>query len=155
MTNPEDPRRDARLCNTCLAGGHCRIGIDDLRFVAGATYGEMAVPDGVEGHVVAHGGWTAWVFDEFLGTVPQANGVWAVTTELSIRYLRPVPIGARVSVRAWTESTAGARWRLRGEMRLLSPDTLLASAAGEWAVLPDADAFYARARAWSQEVVPS
>lgn len=154
---PEEGQvRSLPLCDACVLIGDCQIGVSDLNLMPdGMVQGRFPVPDGVMGHVVAHGGWIAWVFDEVLGLLSRARGEWAVTRTLSITYVRPVPIGADVVVTSWLEGEQGATWTLRGEMRLAGAETLLASAAGEWAVLSDAEAHFDRAREWSNRVTGS
>jgi acyl-coenzyme A thioesterase PaaI-like protein len=140
-------QRNAPLCDSCAEARVCRMGIGDLSILPDRrAYGELVVPAEVQGHVVAHGGWTAWVFDEFLGYLSNALGPWSVTRELSVSYVRPVPVGSRVAVTAWLSGSSGSRREMRGEMRLLQKDTLLASAVGQWVVLPDAERHYTRAQ---------
>ena len=146
------PIRQAELCHACAISGACRQGIDDLRFLAdGVATGTFVVPPQAVGHTVAHGGWTAWVFDEFLGYAASQLQGWAVTSELAISYRRPVPIGARVTVTVKGE-VDGERRRLMGaEMRLAESGVLLAAAEGVWIALPDMAAHYERAVTFASE----
>lgn len=144
------PRRDVDLCQACERSGTCGVGITDLRVLDdGSVAGEFVVPDHARGMRVAHGGWTSWVFDEFLGLAATAQGVWAVTSQLQIDFRRPVPIGATVVVTARCASIAGRRMQMTGGMRLATTNAVLAEATGVWVRLPDADAHYARAAEWA------
>lgn len=129
------------------------MGISDLHLTdEGAVNGRFLVPEEFKGHVVAHGGWIAWVFDETLGLLPRGLGEWGITSQLSIRYLRPVPIGAEIVMTAWLESKKDRTWTIAGEMRLAGAGTLLASAEGDWIVLEDPDVHYERAREWCYQI---
>ena len=149
-----DCGRGVALCETCTPKAACKLGVSDLRLTPeGTVLGRFVVPDDARGHVVAHGGWVAWVFDEALGLLPHRDDEWAVTTSLSIRYIRPVPIGAVIEVRSWLDDSDGDLRMLRGDMRLAGTDTVLAAASGRWLVLHDPDRHYDRARDWAREVI--
>jgi acyl-coenzyme A thioesterase PaaI-like protein len=75
---------------------------------------------------VAHGGWTAGAFDELLGHVPLLNGRLAVTAQLSVSYVKPVPVGRLLRARAWMVRQEGSRWYVAGEMALASTGAVLA-----------------------------
>jgi acyl-coenzyme A thioesterase PaaI-like protein len=138
--------REVGLCDECALRGACRHGIDDLRLLPdGTTRGVFVVPKEAVGRAVAHGGWTAWVFDEFLGYTATALRAWAVTSELTIRYHRPVPLGATVVVTASGTLDGERRRLMHGEMRLAETDALMASAEGVWVQLADIEAHYERA----------
>ena len=143
-------RRDVDLCHPCAQEGRCRIGVDDFRIVEpGTVVGEFRVPPEAMGREVAHGGWTAWVFDEFLGYCAETMGDWAVTSRLTLDYRRPVPIGADVVVTAHGTRASERHLDMTGEMRLASSGALLATATGLWIALPDAQQHYERALAWA------
>jgi acyl-coenzyme A thioesterase PaaI-like protein len=98
---------------------------------------------------VAHGGWTASVFDEVLGHVPVLSGELAVTGELTVRYVKPVPIGRPLVARAWTERREGRRWYVAGQLLLESTGALLASGNAVMVVRPGDH--FARHQAWLAE----
>jgi uncharacterized protein (TIGR00369 family) len=63
---------------------------------------------GYEG--VVHGGIIASVFDDAMAwAVRQEIGSWAVTGEMSVRYLRPVLSGNRYVVEGWVDRISGRR----------------------------------------------
>jgi acyl-coenzyme A thioesterase PaaI-like protein len=81
---------------------------------------------------VAHGGWTAAVLDDCLGHVPLLNRVLSVTAELTVSFVKPVPVGRPLEVRAWVERREGSRWYISGEMVLLPGRAVVARASGIW-----------------------
>ena len=63
---------------------------------------------GYEG--VVHGGIIASVFDDAMAwAIRKESGSWAVTGEMSIRYLRPVLADARYVIEGRVEKTSGRR----------------------------------------------
>ena len=63
---------------------------------------------GYEG--VVHGGIIASVFDDAMAwAIRRENGSWAVTGEMSVRYLRPVLAGTRYVVEGRVEKSSGRR----------------------------------------------
>jgi uncharacterized protein (TIGR00369 family) len=63
---------------------------------------------GYEG--VVHGGIIASVFDDAMAwAVKQETGSWAVTGEMSVRYLRPVKAGTMYHVEGRVEKISGRR----------------------------------------------
>lgn len=136
------------LCGACRAAGACRLGVDKERLGAdGVAWFELACPRSQEGGPnVAHGGWTASVMDECLGHLPLLNRVLSVTAELTVSFVKPVPVERPVQVRAWVERREGSRWYIAGEMTLLPGGAVLARASGVW-VTRDPGHF-ARHEAW-------
>jgi uncharacterized protein (TIGR00369 family) len=63
---------------------------------------------GYEG--VVHGGIIASVFDDAMAwAIRRESGSWAVTGEISVRYLRPVLAGTRYVVEGRVEKSSGRR----------------------------------------------
>ncbi|MER5628399.1 PaaI family thioesterase [Streptosporangium sp. NPDC002544] len=113
----ERPRWIPGVFETTFDGG-----VTTMRGVCAARY------EG--GPRVAHGGWTAAMMDELLGTCSNAEGSLSVTGTLTITYVRPVPIERDLVCTAWVEGQEGRRRRVRGEIRLASTGALLAGAEG-------------------------
>jgi len=138
----EPPRTDGgvALCGACRLVGGCRLGLTGERKDREDTaLFELRCPRDQEGGPdVAHGGWTAAVMDECLGHVGLLHGVLSVTAELSVSFVKPVPVERPVEVRAWVERREGSRWYIRGEMVLLPGRALLARASGIWVVRDNA-----------------
>ena len=68
-----------------------------------------------------HGGLLATAFDEVLGSVSWLLGVPTVTGRLETDYLKPVPVGRVVHLRAWCVGRAGRKYYYRAEARLDDP----------------------------------
>ena len=82
------------LCAGCVPLGRCQFGIRSYQVGAdGVARARVWVDASMAGGPrVAHGGWTASIFDEVLGQVPGLHGVLAVTKTLTVDYTRPVPV---------------------------------------------------------------
>lgn len=118
------------LCMGCRQHDRCLLGIisQTPNDEGGADF-EVTCPREREGSQgVAHGGWVADVFDEVFGKALLGGG-FAVTSSLSVRFLRPVPVGRAVaiSVRPVMNDRVLS---VTGEMRLGSNGAVLASASG-------------------------
>lgn len=64
-----------------------------------------------------HGGIIALLLDEAMGKLNRFHDVRAVTAELSVEYLRPVPIDEEITVEAEEVSRDGRNLLHRGEIR--------------------------------------
>jgi uncharacterized protein (TIGR00369 family) len=62
---------------------------------------------GPPGH--AHGGIIATILDEAMGKVNRIHNVVALTSEIRIRYLKPVPLGKSLRVESYEVSVRGRR----------------------------------------------
>lgn len=95
---------------------------------------------------VAHGGWTAGVVDELVGHVPLLHGQLAVTASLSVRFVRPVPIGVPLLATSAVTKREGSRWHVEAQLLLAGTDAVLASGEG---VLVERDPeHFGRFQAW-------
>ncbi len=63
----------------------------------------------------AHGGIVAAVFDDFTGTVIGMLHEPAFTGELTVRFVRPVPVHTPLRLRTWLESRDGRKLHIRAE----------------------------------------
>ena len=118
------------LCTGCRERGSCQFGIT----------GEEVLEDGklrtflrcaanfAGGPDVAHGGWTSAVLDEMLGHIAVFHNSFAVTSSMTVKYHRPVPVERDLVGYAWIDRREGENWHLIGEIRLSEPSTLLARA---------------------------
>jgi acyl dehydratase len=77
---------------------------------------------------VAHGAWTAGVLDELVGHVAVLHGQLAVTGQLDVTFLKPVPIGQQLTGLAWRERKEGSRWYVHAVLRLEASGADLATA---------------------------
>jgi acyl-coenzyme A thioesterase PaaI-like protein len=132
----QPPRTDGgvALCGSCSKKGQCRLGLStEALDDAGVATFELTCPETYEGGPgVAHGGWTAEVLDEVCGHVPLLHNQMSVTGTLTIRYIKPVPVGYRLEATSWIEKVDGRKWTIAGQLRLASSDAKLATASGIW-----------------------
>ena len=69
-----------QLCGSCRAHGHCRLGVGEFQLEAGITRAPVVCAEAFHaGPNVAHGGWTAAMFDDVMGRAVVQRGVKAVT----------------------------------------------------------------------------
>lgn len=136
------------LCGACKRLGRCQLGLTHEYLDAdGVMHARLHCPEEYEGGPgVAHGGWTTAAFDDVLGHVSLLHGQMAVTATLTVDFLKPVPVGRELEVRAWIERREGSRRYIRGEMRLQSSGALLGSAHGIWVARDDQH--FERHRQW-------
>jgi uncharacterized protein (TIGR00369 family) len=67
---------------------------------------------------ITHGGVIAALLDETMGWAPAlANRRFCLTVEISIQYLKPIPIGTEVEVSAWVTDGHRRIWEAEGEIR--------------------------------------
>ena len=128
--------------------GACRLGLgrEELQPDGSVHTDLVCGPENEGGPDVAHGGWTAGVFDELLGHVPLLNGVLAVTGQLSVTYVKPVPVGRPLHARASTVRREGHRWYVAGELTLASTRAVLAR--GEAVMVVRDIGHFARHQEW-------
>ena len=133
----QDPPRTeggVALCGACRIRGACQLGVEQESLdESGSAHFVLACPKEYEGGPnVAHGGWTAAVFDDCIGHLPLLHGVRSVTAELTVSFVKPVPVGRELEVRVWIDRREGRRWYLSGEMVLSSTRAVLGRATGIW-----------------------
>jgi uncharacterized protein (TIGR00369 family) len=132
----QPPRTDGgvALCGACRRTGACRLGLTTERLDpdAVARFDLVCPPEHEGGPDVAHGGWTAAVLDEVIGHVPLLLDQMTVTAELTVRFLKPVPLGRPLEASARVDRVDGSRWYMSGELVLASSRALLARASGIW-----------------------
>lgn len=81
-----------------------------------------------------HGGIIAVLFDEAMGKVNRFHNVRAVTAELNVEYLRPVPVDEEIIVEAEEVSREGRNLFHRGEIRNVA-GKILARGKGRFVVV--------------------
>lgn len=132
-----EPPRSAggvALCGACRAAGECRWGVErEGSDEDGTVWFALTCPRENEGGPnVAHGGWTTAVLDDCLGHIPLLQRVMSVTAELTVSFVKPVPVDRPLEVRARVERREGSRWYISGELVLLPGRAVLARANGIW-----------------------
>jgi acyl-coenzyme A thioesterase PaaI-like protein len=138
------------LCGGCRRQGTCRLGVEgwDVDGVARTvTARAVCGQESTGGPDIAHGGWTAAVFDDVLGRLPHALGLRAVTASLQVRYLLPAPADRGLLVQGRLARQSERRLHVLGDVSL--DGTVLATAEVEMALVDDGHVD--RHRAWLRE----
>jgi uncharacterized protein (TIGR00369 family) len=100
-------------------------------FALGAEY------EGGPGFI--HGGIIATVLDEAMGKVSRFRQVRAVTAELNVEYLRPVPVDRMLRVEGFELEAKGRSLMIQGEIWDAATNYLLARAKGRFVTLLESD----------------
>ncbi|MGK2317962.1 PaaI family thioesterase [Gordonia rhizosphera] len=85
-------------------------------------------PEEEGGPDVAHGGWTASVMDELVGHTLVLRNELAVTGTLTVKFVKPVPVGWDLVGRAWITAREGRKVFVSATLELKSSGAILASA---------------------------
>ncbi len=87
---------------------------------------------------VLHGGIVSAILDETIGRVAFLHDRWVQTAKLSLRFIKPAPLG--VALRATGELVKDQRrlMHMRGDLVVASSGELLAQAEGTFMALSDA-----------------
>src|SRR5438045_7317317 len=80
---------------------------------------------GPPGH--AHGGIIATILDEAMGKVNKLRSVIALTRNMEVEYLKPVPLGKPLIVEGWEMRVRGRRHTNAAEIRNEKGDVLARS----------------------------
>ncbi|MDB5671819.1 MAG: PaaI family thioesterase [Alphaproteobacteria bacterium] len=121
------------LCGGCRGVGRCRLGVGELQLDGEVTQAPVRCNSVYHaGPGVAHGGWTAAVFDDVMGRSLIQRGTATVTASLKVDYLKPVPVDEPLVIEVRVEAQAGRRWELSSTIRLAADDAPLARAEGLW-----------------------
>jgi uncharacterized protein (TIGR00369 family) len=94
---------------------------------------------GPPGH--AHGGIIATILDEAMGKVNKFRHVIALTSELTVNYLKPVPLGKTLMAVGWEKSVRGRKHINIAEIR--DGENVLARSRGKFIAI-DAAKMFAR-----------
>jgi acyl-coenzyme A thioesterase PaaI-like protein len=136
------------LCGACRRIGRCRLGVESEAIDADGvvSYRLRCEREHEGGLNVAHGAWTAGVLDELVGHVAVLHEQLAVTGQLDVTFLKPVPVEQQLTALAWRERKEGSRWYIRAVLRLEASGADLASAR---AILVERDPeHFVRHEAW-------
>lgn len=127
------PQADTPLCGGCREYGRCRLGVGPLVRDGMATRAELTCAEQFHaGPHVAHGGWTAAVFDDVMGRSLIARGIKAVTGSLTVDFLKPVPVNEPLAMAVSIDRQEGRRWMVSATLSLARGDAPLARANGVW-----------------------
>ncbi len=103
--------------NACFLCGPDNPGGMKLKFSIledqAVVRGSFALPNRYQGSAArAHGGIIASLVDEAMGKLNKIDGIVAPTAELSVEYLRPVPLRKKITVEACRAEQNGRNyWR--------------------------------------------
>lgn len=67
---------------------------------------------------ILHGGMIAALLDAAMTHCLFRRGIQALTADLHVRFLRPIPCGAFVDLRAWITAETPRRYRVKAELVL-------------------------------------
>ncbi len=100
----------------------------------------------VEGYTgVVHGGIITTVLDEVMAWSLYRHDIWAVTGELTTRYRHPIRIGEETRATGYLVRDRRRALEMRGEIRRMADNTLLADATATFIRVPEE-----QARAWQE-----
>ncbi|WP_433602495.1 PaaI family thioesterase [Nocardia sp. CA-135953] len=127
--SPESPG-GMHLCHGCRRLNRCRFGVESERLdESGVVISQVVCSSDHEGGPqVAHGGWTAGVMDELVGHTLVLNREFGVTGTLTVKFVRPVPVGWPLLGRAWIEGRQNRKMFVRATLELESSGAILAEA---------------------------
>jgi acyl-coenzyme A thioesterase PaaI-like protein len=121
------------LCFACQETGTCRLGISKFNWNDdGSLVADVSCPvENQGGPGVAHGGWVASVLDEVVGLVcVTKRHQLTVTSDLTVRYLKPTPVEVPLQIVARVDRSVGVRVYASGELVLASSGVTLARSRG-------------------------
>lgn len=109
-----------------------------------AAFTPQIVHQGYE-HVV-HGGIISTLLDEAMAWAVAANGVWAVTGEMQVRFRQPLHVGETVTLRGRVTDTRSRAVTAAGEIVRLADGQRIATATALFVRVPAATEAAWRAR---------
>lgn len=117
------------LCASCRAPRDCRLGIHrEILVGVDGVRSEVSCPKDHEGGPrVAHGGWTAGVLDEMSGHALLLRDQFAVTGELAVKFLKPIPIERPLIGTAVIVGNDGRYVHVECELRLADAGVVVAT----------------------------
>ncbi len=105
-----------------------------LKFMADGNdvvYADFQAHDMLQGYRgIIHGGVTCALLDAAMTHCLFNRSIEAVTGELKVKFIHPVPCRARLQLKAWVEKIFPPLYSLKAELR--SGDSLLASAEAKF-----------------------
>ena len=80
---------------------------------------------------ILHGGITATILDEVMAKVVEHKGIWAVTGEMNIKYVKKIEIGKELIARAWLEKQSPKIFYVKAEIQNKNGE-VLAKGSGKY-----------------------
>ncbi|KGH48047.1 thioesterase [Modestobacter caceresii] len=128
----DDPGQARRVFNPVSGVGNPLAPPLVIRREDDAVVTEVALGLAYEGPPsYVHGGISALMMDQLLGSAAIAAGLWGMTVRLELDYRRPVPLETALVLRAAVRESAGRRTTVSGTIALAAaPDQPLVEARG-------------------------
>lgn len=133
-----EPKSDNSCFGCGAANAHGMLLTFELDEVARRVTGRFRIGPEYQGaHGLVHGGIIATVLDEAMGKLNHGGKMPAMTAELRVEYLRPVPIDQEIIVEAHHQRRDGRNLWHTGEIRNLAGEVLARSEGRFVEVDPD------------------
>jgi acyl-coenzyme A thioesterase PaaI-like protein len=128
----DDPVQLRRVYNPVTGVGSALAPPLQIHRVDGGVVAEATLGLPYEGPPsYVHGGMSALLLDQLLGTAAHASGLWGMTARLELDYRRPVPLETALVLRAAVAETVGRRVVVTGSIALAeAPERPLVEARG-------------------------
>lgn len=128
----DDPVRFRRVFNPVTGVGSALAPPLTIRREDGGVVAEAVLGLPYEGPPsYVHGGMSALLMDQMLGSAAIVAGLWGMTARLELDYRRPVPLETRLLLRAAVTGTAGRKVVVTGTIALAdAPEQPLVEAHG-------------------------
>ena len=128
----DDPVRFRRVYNPVSGVGSALAPPLTIRRVDGGVLAETSLGPAYEGPPsYVHGGISALLMDQLLGSAAIAVGLWGMTARLEVDYRRPVPLETPLLLRAAVAESAGRKVVVTGTIAPAgAPEQLLVQARG-------------------------
>ncbi|WP_222194425.1 PaaI family thioesterase [Modestobacter italicus] len=128
----DDPVRFRRVFNPVTGVGSALAPPLDIRREGGGVVAEAVLGLPYEGPPsYVHGGMSALLMDQLLGSAAIVAGLWGMTARLELDYRRPVPLETRLLLRAAVTETVGRKVVVTGTIALAdAPEQPLVEARG-------------------------
>jgi sulfate adenylyltransferase subunit 2 len=128
----DDPAQFRRVYNPVTGVGSAVAPPLVVRRVEGGVVAEVTLGLPYEGPPsYVHGGMSALLMDQLLGSVAVAEGLWGMTARLELDYRRPVPLDTALVLRAGIAETAGRKVVVTGTIALAeAPEQALVETRG-------------------------
>jgi acyl-coenzyme A thioesterase PaaI-like protein len=128
----DDPVRFRRVYNPVSGVGSALAPPLQIRRVEGGVVADAVLGLAYEGPPsYVHGGISALLMDQLLGSAAIAAGLWGMTARLELDYRRPVPLETPLQLRAAVTADEGRKVVVTGTIALAdAPDRALVEARG-------------------------
>jgi len=123
------PRTD-NMCVGCGGANPSSLRLSFVRDRVSSKVHTYVIPDArMHGSLsTVHGGYVSLLLDETMGKCLSSQGIKAPTASLTVNFRRPMLVGAPYRIVAWVEEIRGRKNMLRGEVRDVTTDELVAEA---------------------------